>query len=421
MLEASNFEESTKRKYLKPILVLAIYGAIFLFVEHRVNSSILSGDQVSERLNATNKIPTTTTGKEPGYEDESIELDPTDGSAKHSIAIKPKFCSRERIRKGEWKAVRREKPLYALDEDAWENKCYQKKQTEKPAIIDSWEWIANENGGDDKADCSFAPFEVHRFCQLNSNRTIAFLGDSISWQQFNSLNYLLGATDEYRTTATIKINGVMTGSINNNACSGNTKLLWLRDNRAKVSRLHHIIGLYDPDVIVLNRGAHYVESSVLRMELNLTLGRALEWQRDCDKRGGERDCLLVWRTTAPGFPDCENTPGPIGIDRQAMAKDTVSDPSHPWYQTRLNGHKFHWWDFAGQNAIVEDLFQSRIRQGLRVSFLDFYEMAILRPDLHIGKGDCLHYCLPGPHDAVNAVLLHEMEVARSTRKSPFRH
>jgi len=40
-------------------------------------------------------------------------------------------------------------------------------------------------------------------------------------------------------------------------------------------------------------------------------------------------------------------------------------------------------------------------------------MAILRPDNHIGNGDCLHWCLPGPIDAANAVLLHEMEAVAS--------
>jgi hypothetical protein len=44
-------------------------------------------------------------------------------------------------------------------------------------------------------------------------------------------------------------------------------------------------------------------------------------------------------------------------------------------------------------------------------------MAILRPDHHINKKDCLHWCLPGPIDAANTVLLHELEVAALSKKN----
>uniref|UniRef100_A0A7S4AJ74 SGNH domain-containing protein n=1 Tax=Pseudo-nitzschia australis TaxID=44445 RepID=A0A7S4AJ74_9STRA len=327
-------------------------------------------------------------------------------NSNHPLTPELELCSRERIRGGHWKAVEREKALYTLPSEAWERSCYQKEQFEtKSAPIQDWEWTADDNVPDDKDDCSFASFDVNRFCQLNSNRSIAFLGDSISWQQFNSLNLLIGAIDEHRQRSIIKTN----------ACNESTKLLWMRDNYASARGLDKIIKLSDPDLIVFNRGAHYVNNFVLATELNATLVRAFEWQQDCDRRSDKKGCLLVWRTTAPGFPDCDNVPGPIGTGaiNRTLAKAMISNSSHPWYKASPKRQEFHWWDFADQNTMVEDLFQTQILllQGLRISFIDFYEMAILRPDLHIGRGDCLHYCLPGPFDAVNAVLLHEMDAA----------
>jgi molybdopterin-biosynthesis enzyme MoeA-like protein len=36
--------------------------------------------------------------------------------------------------------------------------------------------------------------------------------------------------------------------------------------------------------------------------------------------------------------------------------------------------------------------------------MDGYDLLLTRPDQH-----CLHYCLPGPPDALNQVLLHELK------------
>ena len=70
--------------------------------------------------------------------------------------------------------------------------------------------------------------------------------------------------------------------------------------------------------------------------------------------------------------------------------------------------------------MVEDLLQNKmkIHPQLRLSFIDFYDMAILRPDNHIDHDDCLHWYFPGsPMDAANTVLLHEMEIAAAAAAS----
>lgn len=54
------------------------------------------------------------------------------------------------------------------------------------------------------------------------------------------------------------------------------------------------------------------------------------------------------------------------------------------------------WDrFPFQNAIWKDYIDRHQPGGI---FMNIMNMVAKRPDQHPGKGDCLHYCLPGPHD-----------------------
>jgi hypothetical protein len=120
------------------------------------------------------------------------------------------LCTREQIQKGYWKNVQREKAPYESKE-IWESSCYQRGGFREGQLQQSpfndWEW----NIDDDNENCSLLQFDVNRFCRLGISRTIAFLGDSITWQQFQSLNFLIGATDEHRKQVHIKTH----------ACSGN--------------------------------------------------------------------------------------------------------------------------------------------------------------------------------------------------------
>jgi molybdopterin-biosynthesis enzyme MoeA-like protein len=67
-----------------------------------------------------------------------------------------------------------------------------------------------------------------------------------------------------------------------------------------------------------------------------------------------------------------------------------------------------WWAFERQNTFMENLLA---QNDLEATFMDGYDLLLTRPDLHIGgrKSDCLHYCLPGPPDVMNQVLLHELK------------
>lgn len=60
---------------------------------------------------------------------------------------------------------------------------------------------------------------------------------------------------------------------------------------------------------------------------------------------------------------------------------------------------WHWGDFRAQN-----LLSKKIVEAAGYIYMDVYSMLSLRPDGHLGPGDCLHYCLPGPLDVVVHLL-----------------
>ena len=318
----------------------------------------------------------------------AFSLDPETGNP---------FCSRQQIKEGHWKIVERETTPY-VSQEPWERTCYEKGPNsgdlDKQTFVDT-EWEVEDSSG-----CVYKQWDLDQFCRLAFNQTIAFWGDSLMWQQYHSLHYLSNAT---------WIINKQTGQLSK-TCDGTTTLYWRRDNFINAKGMDGFLKLYDPDVVIMNRGAHYRNDATFTNELNATLERSLRWQRDCDQRKNDpRKCLLFWRTTAPGFPNCNQVPGPLSKSNISIAEGWVQNSDNEWYTA---GRKqYNWWHFASQNALVENLMQSYTRNhNLRVRFLDFYEMAMLRPDHHISKNDCLHWCLPGPMDATAALLLHEFQV-----------
>jgi len=261
-----------------------------------------------------------------------------------------------------------------MSTERWESSCYGRNGSREGQLEESpfqdWEWTVDDDDDDDDDDgtrtrtkdesgCLFASFDVDRFCQLAANRTIAFLGDSITWQQFNSLNLLIGATDVSRQQQLI----------NTHACKESTKLIWKRDNYATKAGMDHLLRISDPDVIVFNRGAHYVDNDVLASQLNETMSRAIDWQQSCDENNDKRYCMLVWRTTAPGFPNCdaERVRGPIGVGNRSMAEDLILNSSNPWYKDFPK--VLHWWDFADQNMLVESIIESQRKSNPQFRWL----------------------------------------------------
>ncbi|CAI5510874.1 unnamed protein product [Closterium sp. Naga37s-1] len=123
----------------------------------------------------------------------------------------------------------------------------------------------------------------------------------------------------------------------------------------------------DTAVLVLNRGAHYVEDEEFTEQLNRTLTRVRE---------AAPELLIIYRSTPPGHAHCENITAPL------------KEPQDP------SSLPFHWGEFGRQNKLARQMVEA-----VGGVFMDVDPMTSLRGDGHMSPpNDCLHYCLPGPLD-----------------------
>ncbi|KAL3906950.1 MAG: hypothetical protein SGILL_009070 [Bacillariaceae sp.] len=202
-----------------------------------------------------------------------------------------------------------------------------------------------------------------------SNKTVAIVGDSISYDHFLSLTHLLGVPQSLpnamRKTA-LEVSHV---------CSQNSPML-IGKRDFYLQSVGDITQQFFPDVLVLNRGAHFVDDASLLRDMNSTiLPQVQEWQERC--RLANKECLFVWRTSVPGHPECNSFQEPS--TSIAEMEELVRNHS------MATG--YHWDQFLPQNKLVLELL--RQTPNLAYDVMDGYPAQILRPDLHKG-GDCLH-------------------------------
>jgi hypothetical protein len=156
-------------------------------------------------------------------------------------------------------------------------------------------------------------------------------------------------------------------------------------------------------VLVLNRGAHWVNDTRTLNEFRGQIEEIRAWQDKCDEY--DMKCHFFWRTSVPGHPGCGNYSEPVN--------DIGAMESLIYNLDNYNDHTitYHWYDYQKQNQLfLRELDAS----GLRYEVIDGYDLNILRPDLHRShQGDCLHNCYPGKMDVYNQLLLHFLKMQRS--------
>ena len=143
-------------------------------------------------------------------------------------------------------------------------------------------------------------------------------------------------------------------------------------------------------MLVLNRGIHIATDAALTRDTYelAALLRAMPLTQE-----------IIWRSTVPGHENCTEGSQPLAEYRPSP------------------GHKYGWDQVARQNELVFSIFESAIPG--RMHYLDAYEISLMRADRHRVRdtmyvtangrmdkvrGDCLHYCLPGPPDDWNMLL-----------------
>ncbi len=301
------------------------------------------------------------------------------------------LCRREEIFKGSWVGVRKESPPYVPKNEHL--RCY----PDKAYLGPTWEthqWQPHAT------HCIFSEWNRSDFCSLMTLGTILVAGDSLSWEQYSSLGQLLGLRVHQTSQFLSKNqNHVQYG------CNKQSRLVFRRDDI--LSDLTSTILETFPQVIVLNRGAHYQNDTALMSGIRHNIVELQEWKAKCKASGMK--CHLFWRTSVPGHPLCNQ------INFTQPNNDLVA--MEAWIENRSNydDHtiKYHWYDYQHQNNLILDA----LRRGLGYDgfeVLDAYYLNILRPDEHrVRQGDCLHNCYPGKMDVYNQLLLHFLRVQRT--------
>ncbi len=123
-------------------------------------------------------------------------------------------------------------------------------------------------------------------------------------------------------------------------------------------------------ILILNRGAHFVDNATLVREVKETLQYV---------RTNFPHISIIWRNTPPGHSY---------VYGSFFHAPLTTPPDNKYFED--TDAKFHYADFAGQNALIYELLHVHFPE---VVYLDVFTPTVMREDSHI---DELHYCSVGP-------------------------
>ena len=316
--------------------------------------------------------------------------------------------------------------------------CYRQSATERMRTLQaiSWSWRPKS--------CALTPVSGEVFDRWLGRRTLLFVGDSLSAQNFYSLIWLLGDAVESHAD----IHGVSPeersrqrprsvqemdkcasnvgnegGFLSEARLRGGGRIVKILRHAAFVDELYKLESVWwsgwlkQADIVILNVGHHYhvVDKGFHKYDkLARVATKSLEQLM-------KPSAQLVFRTTNIGHLGCENASRPLRSRRDAWAL-LAEDPNVWAWQPKRSGtdffkDKYSWrgpplFEHAWSAAVADTRSLGERFTYLNVSFLD------ARPDGHVATSmryssstgrfgnkqkvefpiDCLHYCYPGPSD-----------------------
>jgi GDSL/SGNH-like Acyl-Esterase family found in Pmr5 and Cas1p len=367
----------------------------------------------SSRGNATTpqRIPSPAVGNgsEPSQDDDDHDViaAPWQTDVPNGLLL----CQRHQIIEGRWDPVRLKEPPYRPPSN--DTRCrklhdpsYYASKRKGGGMWDTYQWIPNDSvinndtSTSTSAPCHFAAWNRTMFCEVARYATVLIVGDSLSWENYASLALLSGAYPVHHGYQ--RMSWHTQRNIGHAVCDGHTRLVYRRDDYLDNLRDALLVdpGSNLPQVLILNRGAHYVNDTELLTGIRATLDVVEEWLGRCDQL--EIKCHFFWRTTVPGHHHCRTFRAPVN-DKATMEKH-VADLS----QYTAKEIPYHWYDFRHQNGLVEAELVNR--KQVRHRIVDGYHINLLRPD---GHNDCLHSCYPGKMDVYSQLLLHYLRGDRT--------
>ena len=312
------------------------------------------------------------------------------------------LCNRQQIIQGQWRATQLKNGPPYIHHEAFMRCSPMEYFEQRP--FPSWKWVpqdASRSAASQNSSCDWTVWRVPMFCDILRGASVLIAGDSLSWEHYFSLIQLLGAKAYQSQQLQSK---VFQKNIRQAVCRGRTRIVGRRDDR-----LQNLTGAlqdhgFPPTVLILNRGAHYQNDTILLTELRHNLEEVRVWLHECAKL--EIKCHFFWRTTVPGHPGCGKFTEPVNNALELM-EAMVQNLSN-YDNLSLT---YHWYDYQHQNKLVLEELE---RSGLPYQILDGYYLNVLRPDQHRAhENDCLHSCYPGKMDVYSQLLLHYLRMDRS--------
>jgi hypothetical protein len=329
--------------------------------------------------------------------------------------------------------------------------------------------------------CEFTEWNWQLSCRLLSHATVLIVGDSLSWEQYSSLvqlhpqgsrwikqgyqhqsrylrqNIVLTVCNKHADDSPRDATSSSTGGHDDEAATTGppVRLVFRRDDHLEY--LQQAIQDDFPTVLILNRGAHFVNDTKYIDQLReKVLPIVQDWLQTCKTVYGIK-CHFFWRTSVPGHAGCavslndnnaasstttgaNTTTTNAASDREDEGDDSTSfiTAAYKPRYTRPNNNRtevealvtnlsqydehtlmYHWYDYQRQNILALQELESWAT-GAPVPFqyriIDAYHVNILRLDDHRAHdGDCLHNCYPGKMDVYNQLLLHYLRMDRNPR------
>ncbi|XP_021811928.1 protein trichome birefringence-like 14 isoform X2 [Prunus avium] len=338
--------------------------------------------------------------------------------------------------KGRWVADSR-RPLYSgLKCKQWLSEMWACRLTQRTDFsFEGYRWKP--------MNCEMPDFERSTFLRRMQDKTIAFIGDSLGRQQFQSLMCMAsGGEDSPEVQNVGKEYGLVKrrGAIRPDGWAyrfpdTNTTILYYWS-----ASLCDLVPLNISDkasdiAMHLDRPPAFMRQFLPRFDV-LVLNTGHHWNRG--KINGNR-----WVMYVDGKPNEDKKRAEIGNAKNFTVYSVVrwvdsQLPSHPrlkaFFRTISPRHFFNGdWNtggtcdnttpLAGGSEVVQegssDLVIDGALKGTKIKILDITALSQLRDEGHIshysirGKGnaginDCLHWCLPGIPDAWNELLVAQI-------------
>nr|CAD1826554.1 unnamed protein product [Ananas comosus var. bracteatus] len=388
-----------------------------------------------EKVNEDLKEDLTASESEKEHEDLKKDLRATDSEKEHENLEKDlplkKDCN---FAKGKW-IKDKKRPLYSgFGCRRWLSEMWACRVMKRPDFsYENFRWKPE--------NCEMPEFTGHEFLKRMRHKTIAFVGDSLGRQQFQSLMCMvtggktsLPVEDSGREFGLVKARGAIrpNGWAYRFPSSNTTILFYWSASLCELQPLNKSNPATNY-AMHLDRPVTFLKQFLDRFDV-LILNTGHHWNRGKFKTNR-------WEMYVNGTPNTNKRLAEIGNAKNLtiysivrwLDSELLRRPKLKAFFRTLSPRHFVNGDWntggscdntvplAGGSEVVQDgssdIVTAGAVNGTRVKILDITALSKLRDEAHISKysakslkgvHDCLHWCLPGVPDAWNEILFAQL-------------